>query len=174
MEDDPWQVIPTAWIEAAQARWVPGPPLGAHLDAIGVDLARGGPAQTAVAKRYGAWFAPLIKISGRQTIDGPSVAALVYKEYVPVAPSTLTSAPRPEAGPTSRYASTGTSWTRSIQSTTRKAWTCATEAASTGSSTCGQRPTGSSASVLIQCMARTLHCRRTPSYWPIYAPLDIS
>jgi hypothetical protein len=83
MEDDPWQVIPTAWIEAAQARWVPGPPPGAHLDAIGVDVARGGPAQTAVAKRYGAWFAPLIKISGRQTIDGPSVAALVYKEYVP-------------------------------------------------------------------------------------------
>src|SRR4029077_514661 len=31
----------------------------------------------------GAWFAPLIKVSGRQTIDGPSVAALVYKEYVP-------------------------------------------------------------------------------------------
>jgi hypothetical protein len=83
MEDDPWQVIPTAWIEAAQARWTPGPPPGAHLDAIGVDVARGGPAQTVLAKRYGTWFAPLIKVSGRQTADGPSVAALVYREYVP-------------------------------------------------------------------------------------------
>ena len=83
MEDDPWQVIPTTWIEAAQARWKPGPEPGAHLDAIGVDVARGGPAQTVIAKRYGSWFAPLIKIAGRQTIDGPSVAALIYQEYVP-------------------------------------------------------------------------------------------
>jgi hypothetical protein len=83
MEDDPWQVIPTAWIEAAQARWVAGSQPGARLDAIGVDVARGGPAQTAIAKRYGSWFAPLIKVSGRQTTDGPSVAALVYQEYVP-------------------------------------------------------------------------------------------
>jgi hypothetical protein len=83
MEDDPWQVIPTAWIEAAQKRWLPGPPPGTRLDAIGVDVARGGPAQTAIAKRYGQWFAPVIKIPGRQTSDGPAVAALVYREYVP-------------------------------------------------------------------------------------------
>jgi hypothetical protein len=83
MEDDPWQVIPLAWIEAAQRRWTPDPPQEARLDAIGVDVARGGPAQTVIAKRYGAWFAPLIKVSGRQTTDGPSVAALVYQEYVP-------------------------------------------------------------------------------------------
>jgi hypothetical protein len=83
MEDDPWQVIPTAWIEAAQQRWTPTPPAGASLDAIGVDVARGGSAQTVIAKRYGNWFAPLIKMPGRQTSDGPSVAALVYKEYQP-------------------------------------------------------------------------------------------
>jgi hypothetical protein len=83
MEDDPWQVIPLAWIEAAQRRWTSEPPPGERLDAIGVDVARGGPAQTVIAKRYGTWFAPLIKFSGRQTTDGPSVAALVYQEYVP-------------------------------------------------------------------------------------------
>src|SRR5262249_1266286 len=83
MEDDPWQVVPMAWVEAAQARWTAGPPPGTSLDAIGVDVARGGPAQTVIAKRYGTWFAPLIKVSGRQTTDGPSVAALVYQEYVP-------------------------------------------------------------------------------------------
>jgi hypothetical protein len=81
MEDDPWQVIPTDWVEAAQKRWTPTPPAGTSLDAIGVDVARGGPAQTVIAKRYGNWFAPLIKVPGRQTSDGPSVAALVFKEY---------------------------------------------------------------------------------------------
>jgi hypothetical protein len=83
MEDDPWQVIPTAWIEAAQKRWTPEPPPGTQLDAMGVDVARGGPAQTVIAKRYGRWFAPLIKVPGRQTSDGPSVAALVFQEYQP-------------------------------------------------------------------------------------------
>ena len=83
MEDDPWQVIPTAWVEAAQQRWTPTPPAGMRLDAIGVDVARGGPAQTAIAKRYGPWFAPVIKVPGRQTADGPAVAALVFREYVP-------------------------------------------------------------------------------------------
>jgi hypothetical protein len=82
-EDDAWQVIPTDWVRVAQARWTEGPPPGARLDAIGIDVARGGPAQTVIAKRYGTWFAPLVKVSGRQTIDGPSVAALVYQEYVP-------------------------------------------------------------------------------------------
>src|SRR5262249_8941588 len=42
-----------------------------------------GPAQTVIAKRYGRWFAPLIKVPGRQTVDRPSVAALIYREYVP-------------------------------------------------------------------------------------------
>jgi hypothetical protein len=82
-EDDAWQAIPTAWVRAAQARWTPEPLAGARLDAIGVDVARGGPAQTVIAKRYGNWFAPLLKAPGRQTVDGPSVAALIYKEYQP-------------------------------------------------------------------------------------------
>src|SRR5262249_58173004 len=71
------------WIEAAQKRWTAAPPAGTQLDAIGVDVARGGPAQTVIAKRYGTWFAPLIKIPGRKTSDGPSVAALVFKEDQP-------------------------------------------------------------------------------------------
>src|SRR6516225_628693 len=83
MEDDPWQVIPTAWVEAAQRRWTPEPPSGTCLDAIGVDVARGGPAKTVIAKRCGPWFAPLIKVPGRLTNDGPSVAALIFKEYQP-------------------------------------------------------------------------------------------
>jgi hypothetical protein len=42
MEDDPWQAIPTAWVEAAMARWTPEPPITEpRLSAIGVDVAAG-------------------------------------------------------------------------------------------------------------------------------------
>jgi hypothetical protein len=41
LRDDEWQVIPTAWIEAAQARWTPTPPRQS-MTAIGVDVAQGG------------------------------------------------------------------------------------------------------------------------------------
>ena len=75
--DDPWQVIPTAWVEAAMARWTPAPPAGVQLSAVGVDVARGGADQTVLAKRYGPWFARPLKYPGRTTPDGPAVAALV-------------------------------------------------------------------------------------------------
>ena len=41
MEDNPWQVIPTAWVDAAMARWTEEPP-DLPLSALGVDIARGG------------------------------------------------------------------------------------------------------------------------------------
>lgn len=81
-EDDPWQVIPTRWVQLAQERWRQ---LGeAHrpaviLSAVGVDVARGGKDQTVLARRCGNWFAPLLKYPGRLTPDGPAVAALVLQ-----------------------------------------------------------------------------------------------
>jgi hypothetical protein len=74
MADHPWQVIPTAWIEAAQARWKPknngtrGP-----LNAVGVDVARGGKDKTVYTPRYGNWFAEQLALPGRATPDGQSV-----------------------------------------------------------------------------------------------------
>lgn len=73
--DDAYQVIPTAWIRAAQARWTPEHE--AELSTVGVDVARGGADQTVLCKRYGNWFAPMEKHPGRTTPDGPSVAALI-------------------------------------------------------------------------------------------------
>ena len=76
MEDDPWQVIPTAWVEAAQARWVKPAQLPAMVS-MGVDVARGGKDRTIIARRHGGWFdAPLV-YAGSQTPDGPSTAGLV-------------------------------------------------------------------------------------------------
>ena len=76
MEDDPWQVIPTAWVEAAQARWV-RPIRLPTMDSLGVDVARGGKDSTVIARRHGMWFDEPLAYPGSQTPDGPSVAGLV-------------------------------------------------------------------------------------------------
>lgn len=81
MEDDPWQVIPTKWIEAAQDRWTEEPPANEVLAALAVDVARGGRDKTTIAKRYGTWIGRLKKYPGRQTPDGPTVAGLVMQEH---------------------------------------------------------------------------------------------
>lgn len=78
-EDDPWQAIPTAWVQAAVARWKPNPPVGVPMCAIGVDVAQGGADNTVLARRHDAWFAPLIVTPGEKTPGGTDVAALVMK-----------------------------------------------------------------------------------------------
>lgn len=78
-EDDPRQVIPTAWVQTAQERWTPEPPAGCSMSSLGADVARGGLAQTVFAPRYKTWFGPLEKHKGQSTPDGPAVAALVLK-----------------------------------------------------------------------------------------------
>jgi hypothetical protein len=74
--DDPWQVIPTAWVEAAMARWQEKSPKG-EMDCIGVDVARGGQDNTIIARRHDMWFDKPLCYPGSQTPDGPSVAGLV-------------------------------------------------------------------------------------------------
>lgn len=76
IKDDPWQVIPTAWVEAAQARWTLPAKL-APMDSMGVDVARGGSDSTALARRHAMWFDRPLKYPGKQTPDGPAVAGLV-------------------------------------------------------------------------------------------------
>jgi hypothetical protein len=75
VEDDPWQLIPTAWVEAAQSRWAdlyPKPP----MDSVGVDVARGGKDSTLIARRHGMWFDKPLAYPGSATPDGPTVAGL--------------------------------------------------------------------------------------------------
>ncbi len=75
VEDDPWQVIPTAWVEAAQARWV-RPDRLPPMDSVGVDVARGGRDSTIIARRHGQWFDVPLAYPGSATADGPTVAGL--------------------------------------------------------------------------------------------------
>lgn len=74
-EDDAYQVIPTAWVQAAQARWEhakPGP-----LDVVGVDVAHGGDDCTVLAHRHGSVITRIDKYPGRSTPDGQAVVALI-------------------------------------------------------------------------------------------------
>ena len=59
INDDDWQVIPTAWIEAAQQRWENKIPRGLAMTAMAVDVAPGGGDKRVIAWRYGGWYAPL-------------------------------------------------------------------------------------------------------------------
>lgn len=77
MTDDPWQVIPTAWVELAQARWTARAPKGEMLS-IGVDVARGGRDSSVIAKRHeGNWYDHLTKLPGSSTPDGQTLAGQV-------------------------------------------------------------------------------------------------
>ena len=85
LEDDPWQVIPTAWVEAAQARWEKKdvkPP----MDSVGVDVARGGKDETIIARRHGMWFDVPIAYPGQETPNGPATAGLVISALRDKAP----------------------------------------------------------------------------------------
>ena len=76
VEDDPYQVIPTRWVELAMARWSrPGklPP----MDSVGVDVAMGGRDNTLIARRHGMWFDAPLTYPGTQTPDGQTAAGLV-------------------------------------------------------------------------------------------------
>jgi hypothetical protein len=76
-QDDEFQVIPTAWIRAAQARWTPDPPAHAPMSALAVDIAQGGADTTTLAARYDGWFSALDQVPGSETPTGNEIAGLV-------------------------------------------------------------------------------------------------
>jgi len=76
IEDDPWQVIPTAWVDEAMERWTKPTRLQV-MDSLGVDVARGGKDKTIIARRHNTWFDHPIELAGSQTPDGPTVAGAV-------------------------------------------------------------------------------------------------
>lgn len=76
VEDDPWQVIPTAWVEAAMARWK-RPEVLSEMHSIGVDVAMRGKDRTVLARRHGMWFDEPIVYEGRDCPDGATIAGYV-------------------------------------------------------------------------------------------------
>jgi hypothetical protein len=74
--DNPWQLIPTAWVEEAMTRWQPRQAKGV-MTSCGLDVARGGLDRTAAARRHGSWFDELVCVPGVATKDGPAGAGFV-------------------------------------------------------------------------------------------------
>ena len=56
LADHEWQVIPTAWVREAQARWRPDGGRGKPVTALGIDVAQGGVDRTVIIRRHGRWF----------------------------------------------------------------------------------------------------------------------
>lgn len=97
LEDDPWQVIPTRWVEQAMERWRDRSPKG-ELMSLGVDVARGGKDNTVLSPRYKTrpapgeastsyWFDKLQLHPGTETPNGATVAGLViasHRDHAPI------------------------------------------------------------------------------------------
>ncbi|MGA0595618.1 terminase large subunit domain-containing protein [Enterovirga sp. CN4-39] len=76
-KDDDWQVIPTAWIEAAQARWTPQPPPGREMTSLAADSAEGGADEFVLQPRYGNWFPHPTTRRGVDTADSALMAGII-------------------------------------------------------------------------------------------------
>jgi hypothetical protein len=79
LKDDPWQIIPSAWVEAAMRRWHPEMRSEGQATCAGLDVARGGGAKTVLAQRWGNWFAPLQRYEGKETPDGQEGRRIVVQ-----------------------------------------------------------------------------------------------
>ena len=77
VSDDPFQVIPTRWVEMAMDRWTETARPDGHCTAVGVDVARGGRDNTIYAPRWGVYIDTLQCHPGTKTPDGPTVVLLL-------------------------------------------------------------------------------------------------
>lgn len=88
-EPEPFQIIPTEWVLAAQERWASNPRPNAPLSAVGIDPSRGGADKTSLAKRYDNWFDVVTSWPGALVKDGAIMAELARKEIGEVEPGYL-------------------------------------------------------------------------------------
>lgn len=76
---DPWQVIPTDWVRAAQRRWIEREKPTTPLSSVGLDPARGGRDNMALCLRYDNYFDKIIFWPGAIVKDGAIAAELVHQ-----------------------------------------------------------------------------------------------
>ena len=75
--DQDSQVLPTAWVKAAMARWKSDGWREFSMTAMALDPAGGGSDPAALAWHHGGWYAPLVMLKGEETRDGSAMAAAV-------------------------------------------------------------------------------------------------
>ncbi len=79
LKDRDFQVIPTAWVQAAQERWTPDGYKGNAMTAMALDPAGGGNDAAELVCRYGGWYAQIETMEGKGTADGSLTGASVVK-----------------------------------------------------------------------------------------------
>ncbi len=78
-KDDAFQAIPSEWVRLAQQRWRDRPAPTTPMNALGVDVARGGKDKTVLSARHGNWFGTQWTYPGTDTPNGDLVATLALK-----------------------------------------------------------------------------------------------
>lgn len=82
LQDDIWQVIPTAWVRAAQDRWHDDGHDGTPQQAVGMDVAQGGADRTVLTPRHGVWFGRPQVHPGHTVQDANANAALALRALI--------------------------------------------------------------------------------------------
>lgn len=79
-DDHEWQIIPTAWIRAANDRWNKAPAKKRAMIALAADVALGGKDDIAIAALHeDAWFAPCVTAKGAHYTDPADIGDLMLK-----------------------------------------------------------------------------------------------
>jgi hypothetical protein len=79
MPDQERQIIPTAWVLAAQARWRPNGKLGLRLTQAGCDVSRGGQDDFVVALNWTGWIELKVH-SAKEVPDGDIAAGILFDD----------------------------------------------------------------------------------------------
>lgn len=66
LKDRSFQIIPSAWVRAAQDRWTERPPDSVPMCAMFVDCTGGGVDPMAIASRHDGWYAPIHVTPGNE------------------------------------------------------------------------------------------------------------
>jgi hypothetical protein len=74
-QDNAFQVIPTAWVLQAQARWTEKPPANIGMTVLSHDVALGGGDANTYARRHGHWYDKVISDRLKGMVDPIDLAA---------------------------------------------------------------------------------------------------
>ena len=78
LKSNPFQVIPTEWVQMAQARWTERPLEGIPMCNLASDIAQGGNDNNTIQYRHDMWFSEIEKIPGKETpLGGSDVAGVL-------------------------------------------------------------------------------------------------
>jgi hypothetical protein len=79
LDDNEFQVIPTAWVIAAQDRWTEDGWKEHAMTAVAIDPAGGGKDSEEIAYRHRGWYGPLTTTTGEETADGSAAGGRIIR-----------------------------------------------------------------------------------------------